>query len=107
MPVVGDPTRAPGVVFAGFDGVGNEIRRFNDSAIQAQIDRAVDTLKPGDRGAIVAVIEKKAGEDGQVRLAGVVKPFGSDKFSVVGFLSHDLGKPIGAWDAQAAIKVRF
>ncbi len=83
------------------------IGRETSAAIQQQIDRALATLDPGDHGAVVAVFDKKAGEDGTVKLAAVFRPLGSDRFSVIGFLGHDLGKPIGEWDASAAVRVKF
>jgi hypothetical protein len=98
----GTPTSVPGVVVAGYDRLGNEIRAFNDSGLQSQIDRAVASLKPNSRGAIVAV-----GNLDEQRLAVIMRPFKSDSFSVVGTLAHTGTTDWKAWRPEIAIRKEF
>jgi hypothetical protein len=87
----------PGVVVAGQDKLGNEIRKFNDSAIQSQIDRAVAALSPGAKGAVIAV-----GTKDEQQLAVVAKM--GKGFSVVGTLSHAGTKNWKTWNPSIAIR---
>lgn len=96
------PTAAPGVSVVGRDRMGNDIRAFNDSAIQSQIDRAVGALKPTSRGAIIAV-----GTLEQQQLAVVMRPFKSDSFSVVGTLTHTGTTDWKRWRPEIAIRKEF
>lgn len=69
---------------------GTELRKANDAAIGAQIDRAVQQLKPGERWAIIGYAHDD-GTNRKVSGALVVKvdgPWGTD-FSFAGVLSHD------------------
>lgn len=91
------PTAAPGISVVGQDKLGNEIRAFNDSAIQSQIDRAVAALSPGAKGAVIAV-----GTKDEQQLAVVAKL--GKSFSVVGTLSHTGTKNWKQWRPSVAIR---
>lgn len=95
-------TNAPGVSVVGKDRLGNEIRRFNDAGIQSQIDRAIATLSPKARGAVIAV-----GNKDEQTLAVVTRPFKSDSFSVVGTLSHTGTKDWKRWRPEIAVRYEF
>jgi hypothetical protein len=89
-------------VVAGTDIWGNQIRAFSDSKIQAQITAAVAGLRPGAHGAIIAVGNKQ-----EQKLAVVLRPFNSDKFSVVGTLSHSTGQAWKKWTPEVAVRYEF
>lgn len=90
-------THAPGVAVVGVDSLGNDIRRFNDTAIQSQIDAAVARLKPETKGAVIAV-----GNMERQQLVVVSRP--AESVSIVGTLSHDGTKNWKSWRPEIAVR---
>lgn len=72
-----------------------EIRKFDDFGIQSSIDKALETLPPGQKGAVVAYV------DGDSTKLAVVGRLG-DQWSVVGTLDRK-------WDGHltGGASVRF
>jgi len=87
---------------------GQEIRRFNDSGIQAQIDRALRDLEAGKfpehpkgrRGAVIGYYNHKS----RTVSGAVVAKLGRN-WSVVGSVRHRIGA--GLKDIEADGAVRF
>jgi hypothetical protein len=75
---------------AGVNEQGEELRKFNDAAIQEQIDRAVAGMRPEDHFTVVAYATEQNGER-KVTGAALYRldgPWGVD-FSFVGIFTHD------------------
>lgn len=70
------------------------IRRFTDSNIQAAIDKALSTLEPTQKGAVIAYATQE-----QVQLAALAK-LGSH-WSVVGVLNKPYA---GKLEAEAVVR---
>lgn len=75
---------------------GDEIRAFNDSGIQAQIERALNDIPKGKKGAVIGTWS------GKVVRGAVVAKLGRH-WSVTGVLSHHLGTK----KTTKALAVRF
>lgn len=92
-----------GTYVSGWDKSGRQLRSFNDSTIQAQIDRALADLGPDRKGAVIATVTSGSVDaPGSINLAVVAKPFGSENWSVVGMLGKELSSD--SWDAAASIR---
>lgn len=79
---------------------GQEIRIFNDSGIQEQIDRAIDGLtRRKKHGAVIAVWDHKT----RSISGAVVAKLGRD-WSVVGTLRHRIGATLKDIDAGLAVR---
>lgn len=97
-PIAPLPTSVPGVSVVGKTRFGDDIRAFNDSGMQSQIDRAVSALRPESKGAIIMVGTKE-----EQQLAVVARLPGKN-FSVVGTLSHTGTKDWKTWRPSVAIR---
>jgi uncharacterized membrane protein len=73
-----------------------EIQAFNDSGIQAHIDRAINDIPKGKKGAVIGTWS------GKVVRGAVVAKLGRN-WSVTGVLSHHLGTR----KTTKALAVRF
>lgn len=78
---------------------GQEIRKFNDSGIQASIDRALSDLPKGKKGAVVAYYNHKTRS-----VSGAVVARVGRNWSVVGSLRHKIGAPLSELEAGAAVR---
>lgn len=75
--------------------VGDELRRFSDENVQAQIDRALQTLPEDKRGAVVGYVDT----EGEARLAVVGRL--NHGWTYIGALSH---QPSTGWKGEAAVR---
>lgn len=78
---------------------GQEIRKFNDSGIQASIDRALSDLPKGKKGAVVAYYDHRSRT-----VSGAVVARVGRNWSVVGSLRHKVGTPLSELEGGAAVR---
>jgi hypothetical protein len=78
---------------AGTNEQGVELRKFNDAAIQTQIDRAVASARLKEDGKTFAIVGYATEVNGHRQVSGALiiradGPWGTD-FSFAGVLTHD------------------
>lgn len=94
---------------AGTNDQGQELRKFNDAAIQAQIDRAIAQarLKEDGKHAAIIAYATSSGATQQLSLAAMFRvdgPWGSD-FSFAGVLTHDFTTGDNRGEAAAVFRI--
>lgn len=78
---------------------GQEIRQFNDSGIQKSIDRALNDLPKGHKGAVVAYYNHRSRT-----ISGAVVARLGRNWSVVGSLRHRVGATLDDLEGGAAVR---